>query len=265
MFSLLLTYLLLLLLVFIFQRKLIYLPERYSLNARNEMSTKLGLKVWPHNDDFRGFVSKKTLDHYKGTVLVFHGNAGSAVRRFYYFDALERLGFRVIVAEYPGYGARHGEPSEKKLIADGLQTAQQAFEQFGEPLYLWGESLGGGVVSGIIKTGRVQVKGIILLMPFDNLPNLAHSHYWLFLGKWLTREKYNNVENLQDYKGKIAVILAEKDEIIPKKLSLNLINSLPGQKKLWSFENTSHNNFPIQPNALWWSEVMNFTTDHSLE
>ena len=260
--SLLLTYLLLLLLIFVFQRKLIYLPEKYSLDAQNEMATKLGLKVWPQKNDYRGFVNSKELGHYKGTILVFHGNAGSAIDRFYYFDALEKLGFRVIIAEYPGYGARHGEPSEKELIADGLQTAQLAVEQFSEPLYLWGESLGGGVVSGIIKTGEVPVKGIILLMPFDNLPNVAHSHYWLFLGKWLTREKYNNVENLQNYEGKISVILADKDKIIPNKLTLKLFNSLPNQKKLWSLANASHNDLPIQPDALWWKEVMNFTTHH---
>ncbi len=258
MIAFLLTYLLILFLVFAFQHKLIYLPQQYSLIAQQEITTKLELETWPQKDSFRGFVSKNTLENSKGTVVVFHGNAGSAVARLYYIEALERLGFRVIIAEYPGYGARHGKPSEKELIIDGLKTAQLALEQFKEPLYLWGESLGAGVVSGIIETGLVQVKGIILLMPFDNLSNVAHHHYWFLLGKWLTREKYNNVKNLRNFQGKVAVVLANKDEIVPNRLTLKLFDSLPGQKRLWSLENATHNNLPIQPDAAWWSEVMKY-------
>jgi len=44
--------------------------------------------------------------------VIFHGNACSAKGRYYYIEALERLGYRVILAEYPGYGSRLKRPSE---------------------------------------------------------------------------------------------------------------------------------------------------------
>ncbi|RUM51468.1 MAG: alpha/beta hydrolase [Methylococcus sp.] len=259
MTSILITYLLILLSVYLFQSRLLYLPGRYDPDDLIQLATQVGLEPWPNQENYRGFINKKNLNRSKGTILVFHGNAGSAINRFFYIEALERLGFRVIITEYPGYGARGGKPSEIQLIADGVQTAQLALDQFGGPLYLWGESLGCGVASGVIKTGQVSVKGLVLLTPFDNLPDVAQRHYWFVFGKWLTREKFNNVENLQDYPERIAVLLACDDEIVPKRSTLNLYESLSSQKKLWEFENSSHNNLPLQPTEKWWREVMEFT------
>jgi hypothetical protein len=58
--------------------------------------------------------------------------------RKYYFDALEAQGYRVVLAEYPGYGGRSGELSEKSFITDARRTTLRAKEEFSGPLYLWG-------------------------------------------------------------------------------------------------------------------------------
>ncbi|MGR9100295.1 MAG: alpha/beta hydrolase [Gammaproteobacteria bacterium] len=259
MASLLITYLVLLLLVFTFQRKLIYLPERHSPDELAKILPCLGLAAWPASTEYRALIGNPEAGRKRGTVLIFHGNAGSAAGRFFYKDALENLGFRVLIAEYPGYGGRGGTPSEKALVEDGIRTAAITLETFGEPLYLWGESLGSGVASGVIKSGRIAVNGLILLMPFDNLPNIAQAHYWFFLGKWLTRDKFDNVRNLVGYTGRTAVILAGNDEVIPGKHTLRVFESLAGEKKLWRLENAGHNSLPLEPDEKWWGEVMDFT------
>lgn len=258
MLSVLFLYSLFLLLVFLFQRNLIYFPETYTQDQQSELTSQLKLKPWPDEQNYRGYISQNELTQAKGTVLVFHGNAGSARGRLYYINALERLGYRVILAEYPGYGSRMGQPSESVFIKDGLQTALLAQTSFGDPVFLWGESLGAGVVSGIVKTGEIKAKGIILMTPFDSLANVAQHHYWYFLGKWLIRDKFNNIINLKNYSGNTAVILAEDDEIIPKQNTLNLYESITGKKKLWAFPESGHNSLPIYPDSKWWSEVMKF-------
>lgn len=53
-------------------------------------------------------------------MIVFHGNAGAAIDRSYYVDALTPLGYRVVLAEYPGYGGRSGQPREKVFVADAI-------------------------------------------------------------------------------------------------------------------------------------------------
>ena len=258
MLTILFLYLIFLLAIFLFQRKMIFFPETYPLTRQTEFISPFNLKPWPSEENYRGFISHNQLAQAKGTILIFHGNAGSARGRIYFIEALEQLGYRVILAEYPGYGARTGQPSESVLIEDGLQTALLAQKSFDGPFFLWGESLGTGIVSGIVKTGQVKISGIILMMPFDSLASVAQHHYWFFLGQWLTRDKFNNITNLKNYSGNTAVILAGKDEIIPTKNTLRLYNSIAGKKQLWEFAESDHNSLPVHPSLSWWREVMHF-------
>jgi alpha-beta hydrolase superfamily lysophospholipase len=260
MLSILLTYLLLLLIVFLFQRKMIYFPDTYSIADQQQLADQSNLQLWPSPDDYRGLIAKTAQATGKGTVIVFHGNAGSASDRTYYLDALEKLGYRVILAEYPGYAARKGAPSEAALIADGIQTAKQALDDFGGPVFLWGESLGSGVASGIIESGQVPVQGIVLVTPFDSLADVAQHHYWFFLAKWLVKDKFDNIKNLKDYSVNTAMLLAEQDEIIPNKHSLKLFESLHQPKKLWTFKEANHNTLPLDQELPWWLEVMQFVS-----
>lgn len=258
MLSILLSYLLLLLILFLLQGKMIYFPEKHLLNRQQELAEQLNLKLWPSKDNYLGLMSKSIKTSHKGTIIVFHGNAGSAINRIYYLQPLEKLGYRVILAEYPGYGARKGSPSETSMVANGIETLNKALADFGDPIFLWGESLGSGVVGGIIQTSKIQIKGIVLVAPFDSLANVAQHHYWFFLAKWLIRDKFNNIENMQNYPGSTAILIAEEDEIIPNKYSLNLYDSLHHRKRLWTFKDADHNSLPLEPALPWWQEVMQF-------
>ena len=259
-FSLLFPYFLCLATVFILQRKLIYFPQTFSQSEMVLMAQQENLQLWPDPNHYRGLLAQVEPVTSQGTIIVFHGNAGSAIHRQYYISALTKLGYRVIIAEYPGYGARAGNPTEQILVADALDTVQQAKQTFGEPIFLWGESLGAGVVAGIIANQQIPVKGIVLTTPFDSMANVAHYHYWFLLGKWITRDKYNNIANLSHYSGNIAVLLAKQDEVIPNQSTLNLFNQLNGRKKLWQFPDADHNTLPLGPEQNWWPEVMTFVS-----
>jgi pimeloyl-ACP methyl ester carboxylesterase len=258
MLSILLPYFLFLLIIFLFQRKMIYFPETHSIKQQQELANQLNLTLWPSKDNYLGLISQTIKTACKGTIIVFYGNAGSAINRIYYMEGLEKQGYRVILVEYPGYGARSGSPSESTLVSTGIQTAKRVLNDFGEPIFLWGESLGSGVVSGIVQTRQIPIKGIVLVAPFDSMANIAQHHYWFFLAKWLTLDRFNNIKNMQNFAGSTAILVAEKDEIIPNKYSLKLYNSLTSRKKLWTFKNAGHNSFPMVPELAWWKEVMQF-------
>lgn len=254
----LLAYLLILLAVFLLQRKMMYFPARFTQAQQEELLAGLNLQDWPSASDLHGLISKTPPADAKGTVLVFHGNAGSALHRTYYVDALQGLGYRVIIAEYPGYGARSGAPSEAALIEDGIATAKLAMHEFKEPIFLCGESLGSGVVAGIVASHQVPVKGLLLITPFDAMDKVAQHHYWFFLARWLIMDKYDNVPRLRDFSGPIAVLLAEQDEVIPNRRTMTLFDALPERKKLWRFEGAGHNTLPMEPWRPWWREAMQF-------
>jgi len=243
--------------VYIWQRRLLYLPDVYKPSDRDVQS--VGLRFWPASDaTYRGFTSAAVSDNAKGTVIVFHGNAGAAMHRSYYVRALERLGYRIVLAEYPGYGGRPGSPSEKALVSDARETVQLAYENFGGPLFLWGESLGGGVVAGVVTEPPAPVAAVILLTPWDTLPKLAQTLYWYLPARWLVRDQYDNIRNLQSFKRRVALLMAERDDIIPARHSRRLYDSLSESKRLWVFKGAGHNSWPTNPAETWWREVMDF-------
>lgn len=241
----------------IWQRKMIYFPDREKPGAAQVHA--VGLEFWPsQGDEYRGFVASDPPAESKGTVIVFHGNAGAAWHRNYYVHALVPLGFNVILAEYPGYGGRDGVPSEVNFAKDARRTIQLAYDIFGGPLYVWGESLGCGVAAAMASDSPVPAEGVVLVTPWDSLPDLAQSLYWYFPVRRLLRDKFDNVKNLQAFNKPVAVAIAEFDEIIPTKRSMRLYQSINAPKRLWRFETAGHNNWPTGPTENWWREVMRF-------
>lgn len=254
----LLLYLLMLAAIFLLQRQMIYFPSPFTPERQAVLLAQIDLQAWPSETEPRGFISKTPISGAKGTVLVFHGNAGSAVQRAYFINGLQHLGYRVVVAEYPGYGSREGSPSESILIQDGIVSAKKALQDFGGPLFLCGESLGSAVAAGIVASREVPVKGLLLITPFDSMVNVAHHHYWFFLAKWLLLDRYDNVARLRGFKGNVAVLMADQDEIIPTPRTMALFESLPASKRLWNFKNADHNTIPMEPWQPWWQQVMQF-------
>jgi pimeloyl-ACP methyl ester carboxylesterase len=246
-------------LVFIFQRKLLYLPMGNRLSEESVL--RIGLVYWPSFENFQGFVGQEEPSDKKGTVIVFHGNAGAAYHRDYYVRALSLQGLRVILAEYPGYGGRAKNPSEDVLVEDALETIRLAYQEFGEPLYLWGESLGAGVVSGAVSKTEVPIKGVVMFTPWDTLPDLAQTHYPYLPARWLVLDKFDNVENLQGFEGNVAFVLAGNDEVVPVRHGKKLYDSITANKKLWLFEGVTHNEMPIEAGLGWWKEVVEFVSE----
>jgi len=252
-------YFAILLIVYLFQEKILYFPDVYPLAEAKNRARTLHFRIWPETGSgYHGFVPADRSDTRRGVILLFHGNAGSALDRFFYAKDMGHLGYPLILFEYPGYGARAGEMRESSLVSAAVEAARAAVEQFGEPLYLLGESLGCGVASAVAGSGEVPVAGVVMITPWDSLPLLAQSVYWYLPAKWLTRDQYDNVRNLKRYRGPVAIAIAENDEVIPPRHGRRLFDLLAGRKKLWVLPGAGHNNWPGVVDSEWWSEVMRF-------
>ena len=249
----------LLLLVYFVQSSLLY--HNQWPKPTEQIVRSAGLRFWPNSSDsYRGLLATTPIEKPKGLVVIFHGNAGTSVDRSYYTRALNPLGYNVLLAEYPGYGGRDGSLSEESFVSDAKETVRRANAEFGGPLYLWGESLGCGIASAVAADPPTQIQGLILLTPWDTLPNLAQTLYWYFPTKWMVRDQYDNVGNLQEFDNPIALLLAEHDQIIPPKHALRLFESLTPPKRKWVFQRSGHNDWPSTSNESWWQEVMDFVS-----
>lgn len=244
---------------YLFQNALLYLPDTYQLSTLVRMAHGSPVQLWPSADvSYRGLMAPPRAEKARGTIIVFHGNAGSAFDRTYYARALTPLGYRVLLAEYPGYGARGGSVGESNLVADAVTTIRAVRQQFDGLLYVWGESLGCGVATAIASDRSLAADGLVLITPWRNLPELAQSIYWFLPAKWLVKDKYDNVANLEAFSNPVAVLLAEVDEIIPNKQTMALFEAIRSTKRLWVFRNAGHNSWPTAPDEKWWREVTDF-------
>ncbi len=255
--SSLVIYLVLTIILFFTQRKLLYFPTTNLPNE--ELLQAEGLQYWNlTNNNYSGLISTEPKNNLKGTIIVFHGNASTAEDLDYYTRALTIRDYRVLLAEYPGYAGRKGQPSESILVSDSRDIVKLIYQEYGEPIYLWGESLGSGVVAATVADPSLPVAGIVLINPWDSLANLAQTIYWCFPVRLILLDRFNNINNLKSFNGKIAILIAEKDEVIPPKFGLNLYDSVTSDKKLWMFKNAGHNSFPNNPQESWWQEVIDF-------
>ena len=232
-------------------------PSEESLKACN-------INPWPSSlRDYRGFVSVNGMGHTQGTIIVFHGNGGTAADRVFYVKALSALGYRVILAEYPMYGGRKGELGEKAFVTDANETVRLAFEQFGQPLFLLGESLGCGVAAAVAKETSVKVDGIILITPWDTLASVAQSKVPFLPVRLLLTDKYDSIGNLAGFKGRIAVVGAGRDEVIPIKHANDLYRSISSAtKRMWIIKEGGHNDWPMHTNTSWWKEISDFVRNN---
>ncbi len=240
------------------QNRFLYFPSAQWPSAR--MLEYENMKLWLATAvDYQGLIAGKEAPAPNGTVVLFHGNGGTTLDRGFYLTPFRELGFRVILAEYPQYGGRPGKVGEKPFVAAGLETVRLAYEQYGEPLYLVGESLGCGVAAAIAKKTTVPVAGIILITPWDTLASVAGSIFPYLPVKLVLTDKYDSIENLKSFKKKISVVGAERDEILPIRHAINLYNALPeGKKRMWIIKGAGHNDWPFRMDASLFKEITAF-------
>lgn len=243
--------------IFLFQDHLLYLPSPIPLEAVLAEARREGLDPWPAANDYRGLL-REPAGPARGTVVLFHGNAGHAGDRGWYAESLTRQGLRVVLAEYPAYGPRPGSLGETALVTDAAATVARLGKQFPGPLVLAGESLGAGVAAAVAAQSPQGISALLLITPWDKLKHVAQHHYpWAPVGLVL-RDRYDSVANLARFDGPVAVVLAEQDSIVPARFGQALFAALPGPKRLWTQPGADHNNWMERLDANWWQEITAF-------
>lgn len=234
-----------------FQDRLLYFPARASL-----AEFAGDLQPWPAPSGLRGLLAEPPGPGAVGTAIVFHGNAGHAGHRRLYAEALHRLGLRVILAEYPGYGPRTGTPGQAVLVDDATQTIALAAARFGQPLLVIGESLGAAVAAAASVRMAGATSGLLLITPWDKLEHVAAHHYpWLPV-RWLLRDRYDTVEALRHATVPLVIVVAENDEIVPAPLGRTLHAAVGATNPLVVVREAAHNDWLGRVDHRWWQATL---------
>jgi pimeloyl-ACP methyl ester carboxylesterase len=244
-------------LAFVFQRRLLYFPDRYPEQAALAVAERLGLTPWR---DARGALAgwkAAPPGHPVARLLVLHGNGGSALDRVHYVAAFSRLGVEVILVEYPGYGARPGSPSLDSLSQAAVDALDRAAASGPEPVWILGESLGSGVAARAVALRPGAVKGLLLVTPFARLADVVRLHYPL-LPSALLVDRYAPEADLAGWTGPSAVRIAGRDEVVGVAQGRRLFDVLRGSKRLWIEEDATHGSLDPDLASPFWAEAVAF-------
>jgi uncharacterized protein len=208
-------------LLWVFQRSLVFLPTGApgvgpevlpgGTAARFRTADGLDLTAWhaPPTGDARDV-----------TVLVLPGNGGSRVDRIPLARALTAAGFAVLLVDYRGYGGNPGSPSEEGLAEDARAAHRHLVDDRGVPaerIVLFGESLGGAVATWLAL--ERPVAGLVLRSPFASLTDVAARVYPVLPVRLLLRDRFPLVERAPGLPGPTVVLASAADELVPAEQS----------------------------------------------
>jgi pimeloyl-ACP methyl ester carboxylesterase len=149
----------------------------------------------------------------KTLILGFGGNAWNGEDVASYLHEVFP-GADVVAFHYRGYAPSEGAPSAEAIIADAPLVYDAAIKAVHpKRTVAVGLSIGSGVAAQLTKQRRID--GLILVTPFDSLKAVAQSMYpWLPIGPFFEHE-LDAGGALAKAKVPVAIVAAERDEIVP--------------------------------------------------
>lgn len=250
-------------LLWLFQRRLIYLPLDRAVPPvrdallgaeaiRFETADALELNGWLLQPDGGGEW---------GVVLVFNGNAGHRAYRAPLAEALGSAGLAVLLIDYRGYGDNTGSPSEQGLRRDADAAADFLVAR-GYPLErtaYFGESLGSAVAVEL--STRRRPGAVVLRSPFTSLADIGRIHYPFLPVRLLLRDRFASIDRVAAIGAPLLVIAGDRDSIVPLRSSRALFDAAPEPKRWLAIAGADHNDLELLAGRRMIAEVVAFLRD----
>lgn len=142
-------------------------------------------------------------------LLVFHGNASSAQSTLQWLAPLGSDGYRILVASYRGYSGQRGRPSEAGLVMDARAfLAAARAEAAGQPVWIIGHSLGGGVALALSRDEKLDA--LVTIGTFSRLRDMAPR-----VGRALVPDEYRNADAVRSLGAPLFIIHGVRDAVVP--------------------------------------------------
>tara|TARA_B100000886_G_scaffold285348_1_gene209791 strand:+ start:216 stop:1016 length:801 start_codon:yes stop_codon:yes gene_type:complete len=238
--SVIVIYLILLTLIYINQRKLLYLPSEnnYLDDPINFTYNEFFIEV-DKSVKIKSWLIKKDLKKYK-TILFLHGNAGNLFNRSYKLNRLNELNLNVLIISWRSFSGNPGKPNETNLYGDAKKAVKWLNDKGVETenIILYGESLGTGVAVEIGQTNKFN--SIILESPYTSMVKAAKIYYPYLPVKFLLKDKYESEKKIKNIKTPILIMHGKKDNIVPFYMGKKLFEIANKPKKFLQIEEDDH-------------------------
>jgi len=240
------TYVLLRLLLFVFQEKLIFFPEKLDKDYQYSFDTNYEELTFKTKDGtmLNGLLFK--CEKPKGLIFYLHGNGGSLRSWGELAPTYTQLNYDVFMLDYRGYGKSEGSISSEEQFFDDVQTAYSTLKiKYPEnKTVVLGYSIGTGVAAQIAATNHPKL--LILQAPYFSLVDLMQ-HTYPIIPTLILKYKFNTFQSVQNCKMPIVIFHGTNDEVIYYKSSLKLKKLFKAKDRLISLDNQMHNGISENP------------------
>ena len=237
-------YVLLLIVLFFFQRNLLYHPSIDNYINKDQTATRPSdieeVKITTRDKiDLIGWFYNKDLENFK-TILFFHGNAGSLENRTYKLNHFKDLNLNFLIIAWRGFNGNKGKSSEVGLYEDAASAIiwlrSKGIEQ--KNIILYGESLGTGVA---VETAQHKnYAGVILESPFTSMVNMGKKYYPFFPVSFLLKDKFESYKKINNIFVPVLIMHGKVDKIVPYDMGKKMYELANEPKFFYSQEYGDH-------------------------
>lgn len=233
-----LLYAALLLLLWLAQERLLFLPA--PLDPAERLAT--GPDVHERFVEVPGArlsVLELRLPDPQGVVFFLHGNAGNLRSWFVNADFYRRANHDLVMLDYRGYGKSSGRiESEAQLHADVQAVWEQVAPRYrGKRVVVYGRSLGTGLAAAL--ASRIAPDLTVLASPYLSMQALA-AQYYPWVPAALLRYPLRTDQWVAQVRSPLLLLHGERDELIPVAHS-HALAKLHRDARLVVVEGAGHN------------------------
>lgn len=231
---------------------LFFYPDRVTYITPNRLNLEyenITLRS-PDGESLHGWWLPAETKPARGTVYFLHGNAQNISSHIINVAWLPEKGYNVFTLDYRGYGRSTGVPTLEGTLSDtetGLRwLASQPERLEGKPLFMMGQSLGGGLtipVAAEWTEGKQHpgLDGVIVDATFSGFRAIAREKlagFWLTWPlqvplSWSIPDDYEGVNHIDRISPvPVLVIHSERDGLIPFHHGLRLLEAAEEPKAL---------------------------------
>lgn len=233
-------------LLFFFQEKLIFFPEKLRKDHKF---------TFDHNFEEFHFTAKDntvlngvlfTVESPKGLVFYLHGNSGSAQSWGEVAKAYTRLEYDVFILDYRGFGKSEGSLNNDQQIYGDVQLAYDEMRSRypEEKIIVLGYSIGTGPAAKIAADNNPKL--LILQAPYYSLTDMMKKLYPI-LPTFILKYKFETNKYISDCEMPIVIFHGDQDEVIYYHSSLKLKEILKETDTLITLVGQQHNGITDNP------------------
>lgn len=152
----------------------------------------------------------------RATLLFVHGNGGNISHRLDKLQILHQLGLAVFIFDYRGYGRSEGRPSEQGTYEDAEAAWRYLTRDRGTPgrdIIIYGESLGAAIAARLAE--HEAPGALVVESAFTSITAMARHYYPYLPVTLLARIRYPTLKYIRGVSCPVLVIHSREDEIVP--------------------------------------------------